>query len=544
MNNRNEIVAALCAGGLCLAGPALAQAPDPEPSSKALQLTTFATFTTAPGSGAIDLDHPKDGSGRVFVSTNEGKIHGFSAAGDPLGVFLDLGAAGVAPDLRRTFRLTTNGLSYIAFHPEYAVAGAAGEGKLYTMYMSTVPGLRAPDYSGTDLPTRPGDTRAQYVLAEWTVDAADPDRIDPASRREVLRIEFSGRVVDSHSVGALAFNPFAAPGDADYGTLYIPLGDMNNGSGNPNWQHVQDRDNPFGKILRINPLAAGADPYSVPADNPYADGGPLLDDDGNAEEIAAWGFRNPQNLSFAKDAGGAGRLIVFDIGNEDFEELTIVDLADNHGWTRYDGPADGNPDTILRLPPGSTLEWPAAAYDHTIPNTPGAPPTTEPSAIVGGFVAGDPADPDFQNQVIFGDLPRGAFFHADFDEVLAADAADIQAPMYVMNVTVDGAGPGSFRDLLSLSRGDPRFGVDESGRLFVISRQLDTVFVTNMVADQQPDALCPADCDEDGALTFFDFLCFQNLFAMGDPGADCDGDGELTFFDFLCFQNAFAAGCS
>ncbi|MFG0284186.1 MAG: SBBP repeat-containing protein [Phycisphaerales bacterium JB039] len=57
------------------------------------------------------------------------------------------------------------------------------------------------------------------------------------------------------------------------------------------------------------------------------------------------------------------------------------------------------------------------------------------------------------------------------------------------------------------------------------------------------DATCPADCDGDGELTFFDFLCFQNLFATGDPGADCDGDGALTFFDFLCFQNAFAAGC-
>ncbi|MFG0283067.1 MAG: right-handed parallel beta-helix repeat-containing protein, partial [Phycisphaerales bacterium JB039] len=35
-----------------------------------------------------------------------------------------------------------------------------------------------------------------------------------------------------------------------------------------------------------------------------------------------------------------------------------------------------------------------------------------------------------------------------------------------------------------------------------------------------------ADCDGDGELTFFDFLCFQNLFAAGDPGADCDGDGS------------------
>ena len=54
---------------------------------------------------------------------------------------------------------------------------------------------------------------------------------------------------------------------------------------------------------------------------------------------------------------------------------------------------------------------------------------------------------------------------------------------------------------------------------------------------------CYADCDRSGDLTFFDFLCFQNLFAAMDPAADCDGDGAFTFFDFLCFQNAFAAGC-
>jgi hypothetical protein len=54
---------------------------------------------------------------------------------------------------------------------------------------------------------------------------------------------------------------------------------------------------------------------------------------------------------------------------------------------------------------------------------------------------------------------------------------------------------------------------------------------------------CYADCDRSGSLDFFDFLCFQNLFGVGDPAADCDGSGSLDFFDFLCFQNAFAAGC-
>ncbi|MFG0282944.1 MAG: GC-type dockerin domain-anchored protein [Phycisphaerales bacterium JB039] len=69
---------------------------------------------------------------------------------------------------------------------------------------------------------------------------------------------------------------------------------------------------------------------------------------------------------------------------------------------------------------------------------------------------------------------------------------------------------------------------------------------TAMVAWKLPPqgARCIADCDGDGSLTFFDFLCFQNQFAAGDPAADCDGDGSLSFFDFLCFQNAFAAGCA
>jgi photosystem II stability/assembly factor-like uncharacterized protein len=61
-----------------------------------------------------------------------------------------------------------------------------------------------------------------------------------------------------------------------------------------------------------------------------------------------------------------------------------------------------------------------------------------------------------------------------------------------------------------------------------------------------PAAPCPADCDGDGALTFFDFLCFQDAFARGDPWADFDtttGRGRLDFFDLLAFQNAFAGGC-
>jgi probable HAF family extracellular repeat protein len=57
---------------------------------------------------------------------------------------------------------------------------------------------------------------------------------------------------------------------------------------------------------------------------------------------------------------------------------------------------------------------------------------------------------------------------------------------------------------------------------------------------------CYADCDGNGTLDLFDFLCFVNEFNAGDASADCepcDQPGVLDLFDFLCFVNKFNAGC-
>ena len=63
-------------------------------------------------------------------------------------------------------------------------------------------------------------------------------------------------------------------------------------------------------------------------------------------------------------------------------------------------------------------------------------------------------------------------------------------------------------------------------------------------ADIAPSpAVCYADCDNSGELDIDDFICFQTLFATGDPLADCDQSGELDVDDFICFQTAFAVGC-
>jgi hypothetical protein len=54
---------------------------------------------------------------------------------------------------------------------------------------------------------------------------------------------------------------------------------------------------------------------------------------------------------------------------------------------------------------------------------------------------------------------------------------------------------------------------------------------------------CYADCDANGAIDVFDFLCFQDLFVGGDVIADCDGNQSIDVFDFLCYQDLFVSGC-
>jgi hypothetical protein len=54
---------------------------------------------------------------------------------------------------------------------------------------------------------------------------------------------------------------------------------------------------------------------------------------------------------------------------------------------------------------------------------------------------------------------------------------------------------------------------------------------------------CWADCNGDGTLDLFDFLCFQNAFVAEEAYADCETNGVFDLFDFLCYINRFNDGC-
>ncbi|MCA9278023.1 MAG: hypothetical protein H6815_04455 [Phycisphaeraceae bacterium] len=68
-------------------------------------------------------------------------------------------------------------------------------------------------------------------------------------------------------------------------------------------------------------------------------------------------------------------------------------------------------------------------------------------------------------------------------------------------------------------------------------------FVMTEIWTEAAPANCYADCDQNGTLNIFDYICFGNAYAAGQAYADCDGSGSLNIFDYICFGNKYAAGC-
>ncbi|MBX2852275.1 MAG: PQQ-dependent sugar dehydrogenase [Phycisphaeraceae bacterium] len=435
--------------------PVFSQPVAPVASSYTLGLDQFSTHT---GSRAIDVVAPHDGSGRVFVSAQSGEIFSYGADGTLLNTFVDLASTTANTgflDNAGSFR----GLMYFDFHPDYDNPNADGYRKVYTGFQSN-PSFATAEYSRTR-----GSSVVHYVIGEWQVSSTNANQIDTSTYREVIRFEMEGN--NPHGLGEVAFNPLAKPGDADYGLLYAAVGDANTlGNSNPGSGYIQNLSNPFGKIIRINPLedtVNGAD-YSTP-------GNPYNSVSGAAPENYAIGFRDPQTFSFAKDNSGETVLITFDIGASNRDEVDLVRAGQNYGWERYEGTLDLNPDRPLV--PGSTHALPVLEYDHS----------QERFAIIGGLLVSDPNNPDFQDQVIFSNLVGGEIFHADFQEMLDAEANGTQAQIYEMTVTFDGES-GTFADVLDGvdgGRGDARFGYDENGNVYIVSKQTGVIFETGLV---------------------------------------------------------------
>jgi hypothetical protein len=118
-----------------------------------------------------------------------------------------------------------------------------------------------------------------------------------------------------------------------------------------------------------------------------------------------------------------------------------------------------------------------------------------------------------------------------------------------------GSGPNDL-DGLAIGNGKAYFIPDQPGEIGVLDLATLTfdppfanpfttseIFSGGAFASFLAATACYPDCDGSGGLSIDDFICFQTLFAIGDPAADCDLSGNLSIDDFICFQTSFALGC-
>lgn len=405
--------------------------------AQSLALELVAEGLTAP----IHLEAPADGTGRLLVVQQDGVVRVIGPDGklapEP---FLDLRASLVA--LEKNF--DERGLLGFALHPDFEK-----NGRVYASYSAP---LRA------GAPRSWNHTRR---VSEFSAAPGDLSRIDPASERVLLEIDWPSR---KHNGGGLAFGPD--------GYLYIGLGDSGASHGiGPKvvweafdvpaealtWDHLaQDKESLYGKVLRID-VNHGFPGYAIPRDNP------LVSAPGR-DEIWAWGFRNPYRIAFDRESGD---FFVTAVAETLWEAVYRVKGPGNYGWPLMEGTH-----CVDRLKPrqppamcpdhdvsGARIELPVLEY----PNMQASHPETKLGiAGVGTAITG-------------ARLYRGKAIAGLAGKLVAADwSADFRKPSGQIFVATPAAEPGKtwpYERALQLDSRVVGLAEDRAGEIYVLTNE-------------------------------------------------------------------------
>lgn len=431
--------------------------PDPIEASEGVIVVGYTEFATLPdvaGKRARPMrlvDEPE--SGRLFVNDMQGPVYTIGYGGE-VALYLDINDPRWG--LPVEFAGREQGVQSFALHPQFGVAGTAGYGRLYA-WMDTRDTAPEPDFVSGG-----GQDSHDTVLVEFSARDAGAASYDGGPPRMLLRVEQPFR---NHNGGYIAFNPFATPGDPDFGMLYVGLAD--GGSGGDPMDLGQNLGVAFGKILRVQPVGSDSrnGQYGIPPDNPYAGDG--LDQ--TLPEIFASGLRNPQGLAWDQVNGN---MFVTDIGQNIVEELSLVTAGADLGWSSWEGSfrfisrqaVDLNDQ---RSEPGIT--YPVAEYGQLDPLL------QSRSAAGGVLVYRHDAIPQLQDRVLFSDFPQGEIFHLSADDlpdggqdairrVLLRDGADVKTLLQLVAEKTRALG---FEPAV---RVDLRFGTGPDGRIFLMNK--------------------------------------------------------------------------
>jgi glucose/arabinose dehydrogenase len=309
------------------------------------------------------LTHAGDGSNRVFVATQRGVIHVFpnDEKATKAKVFLDISQ-------KVTYNDDSNeeGFLGLVFHPDYKK-----NGEFFVFYT-------------------PKDVKRTNIIARYRVSKDDPDRADPDSAEQILRI--TDRLFWNHDGGTLCF-------DAD-GYLYIAVGD--GGLANDPRRNGQNLKTLLGKMLRIDiNHKDGAKNYAIPKDNPF------VDTPGARPEIWAYGLRNIWRMAFDRKTG---RLWASDVGQNLYEEIDFIVKGGNYGWNIREGL---HPFGTPGVGPRPDLIEPIWEYNHDVGKS-----------LTGGLVYRGQALPELTGYYLYADYVSAKIWALRYDDKLGRVAAN------------------------------------------------------------------------------------------------------------------------
>jgi glucose/arabinose dehydrogenase len=276
------------------------------------------------------------------------------------------------------------GLLGLAFHPDFAANGL--------FYVAYTPHLGS----------------AENRVAVGHVPAATPDVAEPTVTTILAIPDFAS----NHNGGQLQFGPD--------GYLYVGTGD--GGLADDTRGNGQDTTQLLGKILRLDVNATG---YTIPATNPFA--GSTTD----AEEIWAYGARNPWRFSFDRLTGD---MFIADVGQDAWEEIDFVaagtGAGDNFGWAACEGTHNhGAAGACAAL---TNHHPPIYEYSH------GGTAPIRGQTITGGYVYRGAVIPGLNGAYLFADAYGGVTAALRYCGGAVRDAQRIESLSDVCSVTTFG----------------------------------------------------------------------------------------------------------
>jgi glucose/arabinose dehydrogenase len=280
------------------------------------------------------------------------------------------------------------GLLGIAFSPEGS--------RLYLYYTNTEGDIRVDEY------------------------AISGNSVDAGTRRQVLAVDHPP--APNHNGGQLSFGPD--------GQLYMGLGDGgaagDTGVGHAEGGNGQSLDTMLGKILRIDPTPSAGRQYTIPRDNPFANGGGL-------PEIWAYGLRNPWRFSWDQRTGD---MWIADVGQNQWEEIDFAragrGAGANYGWNRLEGNHE-----FTGTPPEGAI-GPVHEYSHSGGGC----------SISGGYVYRGSKIPGLAGQYVYSDYCEST----------------------IRSITERDGRATDHRDLGVKANQVTAFGQDQDGELYVLSQ--------------------------------------------------------------------------